>query len=335
MRNWIIGEGPENDIVLSSRIRLARNLKNVLFPWLLSAEQNGNLEKDISEKIKQVLSNSIHISLENLSTLEKQVLVERHLISPDMAEKAFGGFVVSRQEDASIMVNEEDHLRIQVVLPGMRLSEAYEYADEIDTRLSTELEFAFDEKVGYQTCCVTNAGTGMRASLMLHLPGLVRTGNMYRIEERLEKLGLTIRGLYGEGSKAIGDIFQISNQVTLGKTEEELIENIQLICGQIIIKEREHRAYLWQKNRMEFEDRIYRAYGILKHARMLDSREFLELLSELRIGLSVGILSDLTYRELNELMVDGQPASLQKKSGKEMDAFERDVFRATLVRERL
>lgn len=335
MRNWIIGEGPENDIVLSSRIRLARNLEDVPFPWLMGAEQIAASEKEISEKIKSVLAEGIHLSLENLSLIEKQVLVERHLISPDLANRTYGGLVMSKQEDVSIMLNEEDHVRLQIVLPGLRLSEAYQYASELDNRLGSVLDFAFEEKLGYKTCCLTNVGTGMRASLMLHLPGLVRTGNMHKIEDRVGQLGLVIRGIYGEGTKAVGDIFQISNQVTLGKSEEELIENIQLICSQIIIKEREHRNYLLHKNKYEFEDQIYRAYGILKNSRLLDNREFLELLSEVRIGLSMGILKDLSVRILNEIMVEAQPASLQKKSGREMDAFERSVFRAEYVRESL
>lgn len=332
MRNWIIGEGPENDIVLSSRIRLARNTEGVPFPWMMSAEQNVSFGKEISEKIKSVVSDGIYISLENLSVIDKQVLVERHLISPDLASKPFGGFVMSKQEDVSIMLNEEDHIRLQVVLPGLRLMEAYQYANEMDTKLSTVLDFAFDERLGYKTCCLTNVGTGLRASLMLHLPGLVRTGNMQKIEEQVGKLGLVIRGLYGEGSKAIGDIFQISNQITIGKSEEELIENIQLICYQIIIKEKEHRSYLRHKNPYEFEDRIYRAYGILKNARLLDNKEFLGLLSEMRIGHSMGLLEGLSIRILNEIMVEAQPASLQKKSGREMNLRERDIYRAEYIR---
>lgn len=335
MRNWIIGEGPENDIVLSCRIRLARNLTEVPFPWLMRPEQIGMMEKEISEKIKSALSGVIHISLENLSYIEKQVMVERHLISPDLASREYGGIVVSKQEDVSIMINEEDHIRIQLVLPGLRLQEAYDYACEVEMKLGAIMNFAFDEKLGYKTCCPTNVGTGMRASLMLHLPGLVRTGNMHKIEELAGKLGLVIRGLYGEGSQAVGDIFQISNQVTIGKTEEELLENMQLICSQIIIKEREHREYLKIRNRYEFEDQIYRAFGILKNARVLDNEEFLGLLSEIRLGLSEGMFDHLTVRSLNELMVEAQPASLQKKGKRVMDNFERDVYRAEYVRSSL
>ncbi len=332
MRNWIIGEGPENDIVMSSRARFARNLKGVPFPWLLSPEKNAALEREISERIKEVLSGVIHISLENLSPVERQVMVERHLISPDLANREFGGFVISKQEDVSIMINEEDHVRLQVVLPGLRLKEAFDYAKEIDMRLSRVMNFAYEEELGYLTCCPSNVGTGMRASLMLHLPGLVRTGNMGNIEEGVRQLGLTIRGMYGEGSQAFGDIFQISNQISLGKTEEELIENIQLICSQIIIKEREHREFLRRRNRFEFEDRIFRAYGILKSARILDSVEFLNLLSDVRMGVSAGLFEHLTIRTLNELMVDAQPASLQKKRERIMDPLERDIYRAEFVR---
>ena len=259
-------------------------------------------------------------------------LVERHIVSPEFISDRRGKAVlISEDESISIMINEEDHLRIQVLREGLSLKEAAETADRIDTLLSETLTFAYDPEFGYLTQCPTNLGTGMRASVMLHLPALTENGAMPRISSNLSKLGLTIRGTYGEGSKIVGALYQLSNQITLGLSENEAIENLRSITVQLMEEERKARAQMSEN--IAWQDKIDRAAGILKTARVLSSSEFMELLSYIRFGLSTGVLQGVTTEELNALMVNVQPATLMAKAGKQLDQNERDVLRARMARE--
>ena len=272
------------------------------------------------------------VPLENASEEEAVSLVERHIVSPEFISDRRGKAVlISDDESISIMINEEDHLRIQVLREGFSLKEAAETADRIDTLLSETLDFAYDPEFGYLTQCPTNLGTGMRASVMLHLPALTENGAMPRIASNLSKLGLTIRGTYGEGSKSVGGLYQLSNQITLGLSENEAIENLRSITVQLMEEERKARSQMAQD--VAWQDKIDRAAGILKTARVLSSSECMELLSYVRFGISVGILQGVTTEELNGLMVEVQPGTLMAKAGKQLDQNQRDVLRATKVRE--
>ena len=272
------------------------------------------------------------LPLESASEEEAVSLVERHIVSPEFISDRRGKAVlISEDESISIMVNEEDHLRIQVLREGLSLKEAAETADRIDTLLSETLDFAYDPEFGYLTQCPTNLGTGMRASVMLHLPALTENGAMPRISSNLSKLGLTIRGTYGEGSKIIGALYQLSNQITLGLSENEAIENLRSITVQLMEEERKARSQMSEN--IAWQDKIDRAAGILKTARVLSSSEFMELLSYIRFGLSTGVLQGVSTEELNTLMVNAQPATLMAKAGKQLDENQRDVLRANMARE--
>lgn len=331
---------PEADVAISSRIRLARNLDAYPFAPRLTGTQGI----DILGKVKDAVFNSKSEDFEGLSYLEiktlnpidKQLLVEKHLISPDFAEgDANRAVIVSRDEKISIMVNEEDHLRLQCIFPGMQLEMAWQLCSKLDTQLEEKLDFAFDKSSGYLTCCPTNTGTGIRASVMLHLPALSMTGYIKGILETCGKLGVAVRGMYGENSEAAGNMFQISNQVTLGQTEEEIIAGIVNITAQISEQERILRVELYKQSPMRFEDRVFRSLGILKNARIISTEESLKLLSDVRLGIIMGLMSGLELKELNEMMIIVQPAYLQKLSGGQLQPDERDSGRAGLLRKKL
>ncbi|MGI9861428.1 protein arginine kinase [Moorella naiadis] len=338
---WMEGSGPQADIVISSRIRLARNLKGVPFPNLMKAEEQARVVSQVGRAIHspmviQAVGELKLQVLRELPLLERQILVEKHLISPDLAEAGGERAVVLREDEAvSIMINEEDHLRLQCLLPAMMLHEAWRLADAADDALENELDFAFDQRLGYLTACPTNVGTGLRASTMLHLPALVLTKQAGAILAALTKVGVAVRGLYGEGTEAHGNIFQISNQITLGHGEDEIINNLSAVTVRLADQEREARELLRRQSRWQLEDRIGRAYGVLTNARILSSQEALQLLSDVRLGAEMRIVRGLDQRLLNQLLVRIQPAYLQYTAGKEMSPFERDVRRAAMVRELL
>ncbi|MDP1852761.1 MAG: protein arginine kinase [Candidatus Omnitrophota bacterium] len=335
---WLKGTGPDSDIVISSRIRLARNLDKVPFPHWANKKQ-GERTMEIVLKAageNEYLKKSIYLKLSELDNIDKQFLVERHLMSHEHALKSENkAVVISEEEIASIMVNEEDHLRIQVMKSGLDLSEANNIINNIDTSLSKGLPFAFSDELGYLTACPTNVGTGMRGSVMLHLPALVMTKQINKVLAAITKLSFATRGLYGEGTQAAGNFFQISNQVSLGQNEEEIIENIKAIIRQIVEQENMARSALMQNNRQILEDRIYRAFGILKSAYIINSAETIEMLSMLRLGQDLGIIKNIDRRLINELFILTQPAHLQKIEAKKLSAQERDVKRAALIRSRL
>ena len=333
---WYEKAGSCGDVVVSTRVRLARNLKQYPFPARASASQREAVERQVKDALlsgNSILSKEFRfIPLENTTQEEAVSLVERHIVSPEfIADRRGKAVLISADESISIMVNEEDHLRIQVLREGFSLKEAAETADRIDTLLSENLDFAFDPELGYLTQCPTNLGTGLRASVMLHLPGLTESGAMPRIASNLSKLGLTIRGTYGEGSKSIGALYQLSNQITLGLSENEAIENLRSITVQLMEEERKARAQMSEE--IAWQDKIDRAAGVLKSARVLSSSEFMELLSDIRVGLSNGVLQGVTAQELNALMVNAQPATLMARAGKQLDETQRDVLRADMARE--
>ncbi|WP_242964894.1 protein arginine kinase [Scatolibacter rhodanostii] len=332
---WYEKAGAESDVVCSTRIRLARNLKDYPF----AAKNTIAQKKEIAEKVKEaVLSGSSlmkdtfsAIPLENMKQEELVSLVERHVVSPEFISNIEGReIILSHDESISIMVNEEDHIRIQVIREGLALHEAYEMADKIDTLLSERLTFAFDDQLGYLTHCPTNLGTGMRASLMLHLPVLTEFGAMQRLSGNLSKLGITIRGSYGEGTQVTGGMYQLSNRITLGLSEKEAIENLQSIANQLITEERNLRGKA--ADNLMMQDKISRSAGILKSAKMISNQECLNCLSYVRMGVAANLLTGINIEDVNDLWVSVQPATLLTKIGKDLTSQERDIERAKIVR---
>ncbi|RAK16714.1 protein arginine kinase [Anoxybacillus vitaminiphilus] len=338
--SWMNQEGPDSDIVLSSRIRLARNIEDFQFPTVFTNEEAKEIvelfEKTFAHKSYVPFGKFELLKMNELQPIEKRVLVEKHLISPHLAEDcAFGACLLSENEEVSIMINEEDHIRIQCLFPGLQLTEALDVANQLDDWIETHVNYAFDEKRGYLTSCPTNVGTGMRASVMMHLPALVLTQQMNRIIPAINQLGLVVRGTYGEGSEALGNIFQISNQITLGKSEEDIVEDLKSVVQQLIAQERMAREALVKTSNIQLEDRIFRSYGILTNSRIIESKEAAQCLSDVRLGIDLGYIKNVSRSILNELMILMQPGFLQQYAGGALRPSERDVRRATLIRERL
>jgi len=319
-------------------VRLARNLANYPFAhWASKKEQEAILAaaKESTLSVKK-LKNSMFVEIGKLDPIDKQFLVERHLMSKEhMIDAENKGLCVGQDEIISIMINEEDHLRIQVMKSGFNLKEAWQIIDDMDTELGNLLDFAYSVDFGYLTACPTNAGTGMRASVMLHLPSLVMTKQIGKVLQAITKLGLTARGLYGEGTEASGNFFQISNQVSLGRKEEDIIDNIERIIKQIVDHEQSARETLLLQNREALEDRIWRAYGTLKSAHIITSTETIDLLSLVRLGVDLGVIKQSDRALINELFVITQPAHLQKMERKKLGPNQRDVKRAEIIREKL
>ncbi len=338
--SWMSEEGPDSDIVLSTRIRLARNFEQYKFPTLFSHEE---AKKVITEMEQLLETSSLQkfgqmelLKIEEMQPLQKRVLVEKHLISPHLAEDSpYGAVLLTENEEVSIMINEEDHIRIQCLFPGLQLAEALHAANEIDDWLERHIQYAFDEKYGYLTSCPTNVGTGIRASVMMHLPGLVLTQQMNRIIPAINQLGHVVRGIYGEGSEALGNIFQISNQITLGKSEEDICRDLMGVVSQLISQERSAREALRKTSNIQLEDRVFRSLGVLTNSRIIESKEAARCLSDVRLGIDMGYIHQMSKSILNELMILTQPGFLQQYAGVQLRAHERDIRRATLIRERL
>ncbi|MGE5509204.1 MAG: protein arginine kinase [Chitinophagales bacterium] len=332
---WLKNTGPEPDVVISSRVRLARNLDDYPFPRFAKPELLKEVLRQVERATAEAgLQGLSFLPLEKASPLERLALVERHLISPALTEDVeTKAVVLSADETVSIMVNEEDHLRLQVLMAGLDLDQAWRLADQLDDYLSTRLKLAYSPRWGYLTACPTNVGTGLRASVMVHLPALALTNQLSRVMGAAAKLGLAVRGLFGEGTAAAGNIFQISNQVTLGRPEEEIVKHLTAVTRQVIEQERAAREALLTQARVAVDDRVHRAFGLLAHARRLDSQEALQLLSDVRLGVDAGLIKNLELRTLNSLLVAIRPAMLQLILGRELSAEERDVERASLVRE--
>lgn len=333
--------GVNSDIVISSRVRLARNLSKLPFPHLLNTEtgpESIELIKNAWMKSSgQNLRDMTLFIFDQLNGLDRQILMEKHLISPNHAASnaSYNGVLINEKGSLAIMLNEEDHLRIQCFLPGLQLGEALDLAQAADDALEENLRLAFDEKAGYLTACPTNAGTGMRASVMMHLPAFVISGQIGFLIQNVSQLGMTVRGLYGEGTEAMGNLFQLSNQVTLGQTEDDIRSKLESISGQIVEQERLLREKLEAERKYQLEDRIGRAYGILTNARILTSNEAIALLSDVRLGVDMGYLDNIKAFTLNKLLIAIKPAHLQKKAGCEMESFARDIKRAKVIKEKL
>lgn len=336
---WMREQGPENDIVLSTRIRLARNLTKEKFPIIAEKKVLDELSLKIKEKYNSRTFNEYknleYISMSDLTEVEKKVLVEKHLISPYLARARSTGVLISENEKVSVMINEEDHIRIQIYFPGFQINEALDDAFAFDDWLEEDLDYAFDSKRGYLTSCPTNTGTGMRASVMVHLPGLVLTKRIKRMLPAINQFGFIVRGIYGEGTEATGNVFQISNQITLGKSEADIVEDLRMIVIQLIDQERDARLFLLNKSKVMLEDKVYRSFGALKYSRIIESKEVSTRISDIKLGLDLGIIKGLSHSILNELIILSQPGFLQQYAGRNLNIEERDRLRARLIRERL
>ncbi len=335
---WLKGEGPNADIVMSSRVRVARNIKGYpFFHWAGKKEKETVLSiiKSALEKSKH-MKGALFVKMATLNDIDKQFLVERHLMSREHAvTDGSKALVVDGKEIISVMINEEDHLRAHAIQASFNLMETWRVLNALDTELENKLEYAYSDRWGYLTACPTNIGTGLRASVMLHLPALVITNQIGRVLQAITKLGVVARGFYGEGTQAIGNFFQISNQVTLGHSEEDIIDNIENLIRQVIGREKSARDYLLARNKATVYDRIWRAHGTLKSARIITSDETTRLLSLIRLGVDMKVVTDIDRKTLNELFILTQPAHLQKLEGKKLSSAERDVKRADLIRAKL
>ncbi len=333
MSKWYEESGCESDVVISTRIRLARNLRGVPFPVKMSQPDRQKLLQKVVTVVTDentVIPHINFINMEDLSKTEAVSLVERHLVSPEFISECAGrGLLATEDESLSIMMNEEDHLHLQSIVGGLNLQAAYKAVDQIDTTLDKTLHFAFDESLGYLTQSPVNLGTGMRASLMLHLPALKDGGGMARIGSNLSRLGLVLRGIYGSGTQPKGAIYQLSNQVTLGLSEQEAIANLESIAMQLITQERAARQELAQS--LDIEDTVSRSLGILQSARIMTNDEFMHLISNVRFGVSVGLVKDIGYDKINRLIIEVQPATLMLSSGKKLTVSERHSLRAQRV----
>ena len=335
---WLSGEGSSSQIVLSSRVRLARNIANSPFPSRADTDARERILTFIKNAVKKSpnLSRGTLVNCSQLDDLDRSFLVERHLVSLEFTQLGdFSALLIGERENVSVMVNEEDHLRIQALASGLEIRGAFQMAEQIDDELSKSLEFAFDPSFGYFTSCPTNTGTGMRASVLIHLPGLALTREIEKVISQISKLGLVVRGFYGEGSDVWGNLFQVSNQTTLGRSEEDIVESLERVTQQMIEYEENARKRLFSEAKDQIEDKIWRAYGILKYARTLTSEEVLNMLSAIRLGIGMGILEVMSLSVVNEILALTQPAHLQKYFKKRMEPNERDRVRAELVRSKL
>ncbi len=335
---WLRGTGPNPDIVMSSRVRLARNIENFPFShWANKKQEKESMEiLQAAVQANDFLQTGAFVRMADLDDVDRQFLLERHLISREhIVQPEFKAVVIGDKEVLSVMVNEEDHLRVQVMQSGFNLQECWRIANRVDDLLHKRVKFAYNQEWGYLTACPTNTGTGLRASVMLHLPSLVMSKQINRVLQAITKLGMTARGLYGEGTEAEGNFFQISNQITMGASEADIIDNMERIIRQVIGHEENSRKSLMKQNREMLQDKIFRANGILRSAHIISTKEMMGLLSMVRLGVDMGIITDIDRRAVNELFILTQPAHLQKIEGKTLSSSQRDVKRAALIRRRL
>jgi len=332
--NWYLQNGKESDVVISSRVRLSRNIQGIPFTTKCSKEDL----KEVYEKLKEITPligyNLKFISMSDIDDLTKKSLVEKHVISPDFARTKipYTAIIINEEENICIMVNEEDHIKLQVFTSGVDLDNLLSLAIEIDEKIENLVKYSYHQKYGYLTACPTNVGTGMKISALVHIPGLETTGNLRKMLNVVNNLGINVRGIYGEGTKAEGDIYQISNNQTLGITEKDISKNLNLIIQKIIEQERLTRKYL-SKNSIKLEDKIYREYGILTNARRLSEKETLELLSNIKLGTDLGIIKELTDKKVLELMLYTKPGNLQKREGKELSVIDQEILRCEVIKQ--
>lgn len=335
---WLRGTGPESEIVISSRARLARNINGLRFITKMEPSERATCEEMIQRRIMdaKLALPGHYLPLHKAEPIDRKFLVERHLISKEHEDSTHPrGVYIGLNEAVAIMVNEEDHIRLQVMQSGFQLQEAWRLCNKVDDELEQRLDYAFSPQLGYLTACPTNVGTGLRVSVMLHLPALVLTRHIEKVFQAVSKINLAVRGLYGEGTEASGHFYQISNQVTLGRNENEIVQNVEHVIPTIVRYEHNARQTLLAKDRKRLEDRVWRAYGMLKYAQLLPSDEAMMLLSAVRMGVHLGLLKDLSLRSVNELFIFIQPAHLQKLTGRTLEPVDRDVRRAEFVRSKL
>ncbi len=331
---WL-GGGPESDVIVSSRVRLARNIAGHTFMSRASLSERREMVEELRQAVDKALSGtpSQYFDLETMDALDRQVLVERHLVSREHAEaEGPRGVAVALDETVSVMINEEDHLRMQSLQGGFEVESAWQNINLIDDAIEALVPYAFDAEYGYLTACPTNVGTGIRVSVMLHLPALSMTRELQRVFAAASKIDFIVRGLYGEGTEAHGDFYQVSNQKTLGRSEREILDNLEVVIPQIIRYERKVRNALFNEHRSQVEDRVCRASGILTNARMISSDEALHLLSQIRLGIGLGLVDNIDMTTINRLFIHTRPAHLQKLEGRELSTQERDIARASHIR---
>lgn len=338
MIKWLDGQGIDEDVVVSTRIRIARNMEDYKFPGFISLEESDSVADQVLNAMKNKENEETYkyYRTKDLTDLDKTVFVEEHLISPNLAKtRNNSGFLLRGDQKATIMINEEDHIRIQVLLPGLNIEEGWEIGSKIDSRLEEKIKYAFHQQYGYLTSCPTNVGTGLRASVMVHLPCIAMSGHLNTIMEALRKVGLTVRGIYGEGSKVLGYFFQISNQTTLGENEVDIMKKLNRIILQIVARERSTRNFMMERRGSELEDKIFRSLGILNYSRVMSSIEAMTHLSNVKLGCDMGIINNLNSKDIVKLMIEVQPASIQINSKLEMLKEERDIYRAQIIRKNL
>lgn len=332
---WLSAPCAFDEIVISSRIRLARNICPHLFVHRNNPHGLAQILQEATTAVNEsgVFKEGLSLTMADLADIDRMLLVERHLVSPNfVGTDTARGLFVGEHEKLSLMVNEEDHLRLQTLEAGLDLLSTWHTLSRIDDELNRHLYYAYDERLGYLTTCPTNTGTGLRASILIHLPALVLTREIDKVLRGITQVGLTVRGMYGEGSDVIGNLFQISNQTTLGQSENEIISSIEQIVKQIIAYEQKARETLMHDAKVPLEDKIWRAYGMLCNARILSSREFLNLSSVVRLGVNAGVVEQVSLQTLNTLLIQTRPAHMQKMAGSSIAAAERDQLRATFVR---
>jgi protein arginine kinase len=335
---WLRGDGPESDIVISSRVRLARNVAGYPFITRAAADVRHQIVQMVQSALKPDIQGrpAWHVNIETLGTLDTQLLMERQLISRELARgDGPRAVVISEGERHSVMINEEDHLRIQVLHSGFALDECWQECDLLDDQIESRVPFSFHPQLGYLTACPTNVGTGIRISVMVHLPALRMTREIQKVHQAAQKINLAVRGLYGEGSQAMGDFYQISNQITLGKSEPTLIAEVQEVVSHIIGWERRVRDLMLKDNQAQLHDQVARAFGTLTSARSISSEETMHLLSSVRMGIRLGLVENLDIAAVNDLFIHTQPAHLQKLHGEVLETAERNVARANFLRKRL
>lgn len=336
--DWMVGGDVDTAVVLTSRIRLARNVRLLPFPGWATKDQRRQAMALIQPVVQMMrpMKDAFCQTLSGLTSVQKQVLVERHLISREHAARNEGSAaVIERRQSLSIMINEEDHLRMQSIRPGLNLRVAFDALNDLDDELQESLTFAFDRKLGYLTTCPTNLGTGLRASAMLHLPALVLSEQINQVLNAIGRMGLAVRGLYGEGTESLGNLYQISNQSTLGESEHQIIERLERVIDKVAGHETNARLKLLEDDRMMLHDKIGRSYGILRHAWLIDSKEALNHLSLIRLGANLGFFPHETVRLCDNLLMEIQPAHLQLHSGKKLSPEQRDESRGQIIRTQL
>lgn len=333
MSNWYLQNGKDSDVVISTRVRLARNIKDFKFENKCSKEDKIKILEKMEEIVPSLGYNFKLLKLKDMDNLTKISLVEKNIISKELInnKNESTAILINDEENICIMINEEDHLRLQLFSEGIAIEDLMNLAIEVDQKLEKIVEYAYHEKYGYLTACPTNVGTGLRISVMVHLPGLTYTGNLNKVLHIVNNFNMNVRGVYGEGTQSMGDMYQISNNQTLGISEEEIVKNMKLITEKVIMQERLARKYLGE-NKLEFEDKLYRDYGILKNARLLSNNECIELLSHVKLGVDMGIIDEIDDMKVKKMFLYTKVANLQKYYGKIMDVNERDSKRTKLIR---